>query len=345
MCGLREGVRRLSWSWLRRRSAAELPLAVLLGLACVAAALPAFAQPAVVRAGLLKYGTVQWEVETMLKQGIDRRHGVSVVVMPFASEDASAIALQSDAVDIIVSDYIWVSRQRHAGADFTFVPHSMAVGAVLVRPDSPIHSLEDLEGRTLGVAGGALDKTWLLLRAAYERQHGRDLAEAAEVQYATPPLVAELMRRGDLPAAINFWHYNSRLKAEGMRELVSVDDILSRLDVPHRAPLLGWVFREQWAREHPKAISGFLEASAATKHLLATDDQVWNSLRPLMDAGDDATFDELRRSYRAGIPKPDVTQALATAKRVYAILAETGGEALVGRTAKLAPGTFWHERD
>ncbi len=42
---------------------------------------------------------------------------------------------------------------------------------------SPIHSLADLAGRSIGVAGGPLDKSWLMAQAA-ARKEGRDLARS-----------------------------------------------------------------------------------------------------------------------------------------------------------------------
>ena len=56
----------------------------------------------------------------------------------FAGEDATNVALQAGAVDIIVTDWLWVSRQRSAGSDLTLFPYSTAVGAIMVREASPI---------------------------------------------------------------------------------------------------------------------------------------------------------------------------------------------------------------
>ena len=40
------------------------------------------------------------------------------------------VALQGGAVDLIVTDWFWVSRQRNEGRLFSFVPHSMAAGLI-----------------------------------------------------------------------------------------------------------------------------------------------------------------------------------------------------------------------
>ena len=58
------------------------------------------------------------------------------------------------AADVIVSDWLWVSRERGLGAKLTFYPYSSALGAVMVPNSSTIRTLADLKGRKLAVAGG-----------------------------------------------------------------------------------------------------------------------------------------------------------------------------------------------
>ena len=218
---------------IRRIVPVLVATAVLLGAASAAA------DSQTVRVGALKFGTVNWELDTIMHNGLDTANGVALEVVELAGKNASAVALQGGAVDVIVSDWIWVSRQRTAGADYTFVPYSLTVGALMVRPDAGIESLADLDGRKLGIAGGPVDKSWLLLRAYGQQQLGRDLADMVEPVFGAPPLLNELVMDGELPAVLNFWHYNARLGAAGMTELVSVTDMLPALGVEAQPPLLG----------------------------------------------------------------------------------------------------------
>src|SRR5215210_1951785 len=103
-----------------------------------------------VRVGLLKFGTVAWEIDTMRHHGLDRRRGLDVAPVEFATNEAAKVALQAGAVDLIVTDWPWVARQRAEGADFSFVPYSRAVGALMVPPASNIDSLNDLKGKRIG---------------------------------------------------------------------------------------------------------------------------------------------------------------------------------------------------
>ncbi len=294
-----------------------------------------------VRIGVLQFGTVGWELDVIKNHHLDEKERIKIEEVPLASKNATAVALQGGAVDVMVTDWIWVSRQRSSGLDYVFYPHSVVAGGVVVRPDSGIVSLTDLRGKKIGIAGGPVDKSWLLLRAYAKKTLGEDLAASVQPVYGAPPLLNELMLKGELPAVLTFWSFEARLKAKGMRQLFAIPDILRALGAAHEVPVIGWVFSEAWAKQHPDAIKGLLRASREAKQILATSDAEWTRLRPLMEAEDDATFTALRDSYREGIPKAPPAEDAASSRAVFAAMAELGGADLVGDDKDLNPGTFW----
>ncbi|HLJ65036.1 MAG TPA: ABC transporter substrate-binding protein, partial [Stellaceae bacterium] len=91
-----------------------------------------------VRVGVLKFGSVQWELDVMRRHQIDVGHGFTVETVELASKDAAPVALQGGAVDIILTDWLWVARRRVSGGDYTFVPHSRTNGGVMVAVASGI---------------------------------------------------------------------------------------------------------------------------------------------------------------------------------------------------------------
>ena len=109
--------------------------------------------------------------------------------MPFPVKNAAAVALQGKAVDLIVTDWFWVSRQRSEDRNFTFVPHSMAAGGLIVSKDSKIAAEMDLKDKKIGVAGGQVDKGWLIFRAYYLKKYGKDLIKLAKPIFGAPPLL------------------------------------------------------------------------------------------------------------------------------------------------------------
>ena len=297
-----------------------------------------------VRVGVLKFGTVHWELDVIKTHAFAEKQGIDLQIVELGSKRATAVALQGGGADVIVTDWIWVSRQRVEGRDYAFAPYSLSVGGLMVRPDSGIAELSDLAGRKVGVAGGPVDKSWLLLQA-YAKRGGLDLSTAVEPTFGAPPLLNELMQRGDLPAVLNFWHYNARLKAAGMQELLTTAEILPELGVARPIPLLGWVFNRAWANEHQDALDGFLRASYSAKHLLLESDEEWKRLEPKMKVSGAATAAALRDAYRLGIPRRFAEADREAAARAFAILAAEGGEKLVGASDTLDPGTFWTEFD
>jgi NitT/TauT family transport system substrate-binding protein len=79
--------------------------------------------------------------------------------------------------------------QRAAGTNLCFAPFSSSAGGIMTGAQSPIRGLADLRGRKLGVVGGPVDKSWLIVQAAGHATQGIDLASAADVVYGAPPLL------------------------------------------------------------------------------------------------------------------------------------------------------------
>ena len=296
-----------------------------------------------IRLGLLAFGTVQWEIDTMRAEGRDAAAGIRVEPVELAGKDGASVALLGGSVDAIVTDWPWVSRQRAMGRDLVFVPWSLMTGAVLVPADSPIRSLADLAGRRLGIAGGPLDKSWLLLRALASRPPGLDLDTAVEKTFGAPPLLSQQLTAGRLDALLTFWQAAVPLEAMGYRRLVDVAAIPAQLGVTHPVPLLGWVLRRDWAEAHRATVKAFLAAEAGTRRRLCAEGADWRRLDPLTKAADDATRDRFRRGFCAGIPTAWGEAERADATRIYAIMAGLGGPDLTGSSAELDPGTFWPE--
>lgn len=305
-----------------------------LGSSVLAADLPKL------RLAALKFGTVMWELETIRQHGLDRQNGFQLDIRPVAGKQAAAVMLQAGEADAIVSDWLWAARQWPAGRRFLAVPYSKAVGGVIV-PKGGVKTLGDLDGKRIGIAGGALDKNWLILRAVTKQAYGFDLAQRAEAAFASPPIIYRKMLTGEFDAAINFWHFQARARAAGLGDLVTVDDLVRQAGLSPDVPLLAYVFSQAYAEASPAQVAGFARASRAAKNLLRDNDQAWQGLKPMMKAKTDTVFRELRAGYLAGIPGEAGWPELSKMQAWVDFMRDNGGGRLIGPLKTVPVGLFY----
>ncbi len=314
------------------RGAAAAALA--LGLGAVAG----WAEVPTLKVAVLKFGTVNWELDTIDHHGLDAAEGFDLEVIGMAGGSATKVAFQGGEADVIVSDWLWVARQRAAGKDYVFIPYSKAVGGIMVAGDSEAQELADLAGEAVGIAGGPLDKSWLILRA-YAAQQGMDLEGETEQVFGAPPLIFKTALDREVAGAVNYWHFMAKMKASGMRELISTSEAAEALGLDAETPLLGYVVKGALLQEQPDLVHGLAAASRAAKDLLAEDEAEWSRLRPRMNVDTDAQFTELKAGFRAGIPAEGAVDEDAAA-RMLELMVDLGGTELLGEATSLPNGTF-----
>ena len=320
---------------MKRRFALALGVLGWVSIAC-----PSFAEMPILRAAMQKTGTVNWELDTITNNGLDTQNGFQLDVLDMAAGPAGQIAFQGGEADVIVSDWLWVARQRVAGNDYIFIPYSKAVGGVVVKNDSPVQTLRDFVGKKIGIAGGPLDKSWLILRAYAQQEYGIDLKAETEQVFGAPPLIFKTALAGETDGAINFWYFMAKMEAAGMRNVMSVADAAQALGLDPETPLLGYVMRGDMLKTHPELVTGLANASRAAKDILASDDAEWDKLRDRMNASTDAQFVALIDGFRAGIPTT-TTVDYDAANRLLGVMAELGGKELVGDLTSVPEGMFF----
>ncbi len=292
------------------------------------------------RVASLRFGSLSWLLETMRAEGIADKLGLTITVVDVATNQAGPVALLSGEAEVIVSDWPWALRQRAMGEHVKFAPYSSALGAVMVAPDSPVKTLADLKGMRLGVAGGAIDKSWLLLRAYSRQELGTDIAQLALPSYGAAPLITEETRSGRLDAVLNFWTYAARLQGHNYRTVIGMDDVLKALGIEPIPSMVGFVWREETEQAKSAEIAAFLTAVEQTNAVLATSDAAWDRIRSLVKPENDAEFAAIKAYYRAGIPRPWTGAETKAAEKLTQVLVDVGGAQLLGSDTQFDPKLF-----
>lgn len=296
----------------------------------------------VIRLGVLAFGTVNWELTTLQNEHLIENAGFELEIHPVANPQAGKIALQSGAVDMIVSDWIWTSQLRSTGSDLSFYPYSITSGALIVPENSDIKKPGDLKGKRLGIAGGELDKNWLLLQALTQQQNQIDLNTSVEKVYGAPPLLNQQILHGRLDAIINYWHFAARLEAKGYQQIINGEEILQQLGIKEQVPTLGYVFNRGWASQHKHVVNEFLSVTKLAKNQLCESDEVWLKIIPLTKSVDTGTQNRLRERYCAGRIKQWGENEQQAAARIYTLLRKYSDSKLTGNSETLQTGTFWN---
>ena len=286
----------------------------------------------VFKVGLLPFGTVQWEVTTLITNGFDKTAGIKVEIVPLASSDAARISFLSGSVDAIVQDLLFAARLKAENKSVLFMPQTSTEGELVVPANSPIRSIADLKGKSIGVAGGPIDKNWLFLRAAALKQSGLDLTKDARPVFGAPPLLAAKVESGELDCGLIYWSQAARLESKGYRRVVLVEDLVRSLGAKGKVATGGYLFKED---ANPDVLAGFAKAVRRSRELLAGTLDAWTPIRPLMKAPDQATFEALKAAYLRGIPRKPLAEEIADARSFYAIVAKLGGTELVGPAMSL----------
>jgi NitT/TauT family transport system substrate-binding protein len=293
-----------------------------------------------IRIAAQRTGTLAWELDVIRSRGLDKKADLDLQVMELASPEAGKIALRGGSADLIVSDWLWVARERALGDSLVFYPYSSQIGAIMVAADSGIAGPADLKGRKLAVAGGQLDKNWLLLQAD-ARRDGIDLKSEATIVYGAPPLLSLKALQREQDATLTFWNFCADLEGKGLKRGIDMEAVERHLGASGPVAMLGYVFDAAWAAKNKATVIRFLAVTAEAKEILAASPEEWQRLSPRIGVSDAASLDIYRRRYSEGIPRRAVADEARDAAGLYRVLAQAGGPELVGPAREMDRGAFY----
>lgn len=294
----------------------------------------------VVRLGVMAGGTVAWEIAAMRNEGLLSDANFELQTINMANPQAGKVALQAGSVDIIISDWFWVSSMRAEGGDLSFYPYSDVSAGLLVPGESSVKTLADLQGKKLGIAGGELDKNWLLLQALAQKQ-GIDLNATVEKVYGAAPLLTQQLLSGRIDALLTYWHFAARLETQGYRQLLSGESLINALGIQQSMPNMGYVFKVSWAKSHQTELKNFLRLAREARNRLCDSDVAWGKMVNLTESDDPSTQALLRRRYCEGRVEQWGASQLQASEALYQLVRQGSGSKLTGKTEHISEGTFW----
>jgi len=309
-------------------------------IALLALAAPSASAADRIRLAVQRTGTLSWEIEVLKAHGLDKKADLQIDALELASPEAGKIAIKGGSADMFLSDWLYVSRERSLGDNLMFYPSSSTLGGVMVPAGSPIKDVADLKGKKLAVAGGPLDKSWLLLQGL-ARRSGVDLRRQSTIVYGAPPLLTQKAIQGEHDATLTYWNFCAELEAKGFQRVLNTGDVMRSLGAKGAVAIVGYTFDGNWAGRNRAAVDRFLDAVRQAKEILASSDAEWQRLAPRIGVSDRAALAIYRQRYGEGIVRRPLAEEEADARTLYSVLAEVGGTELVGPARELDRGTFY----
>ena len=141
---------------------------------------------------------------------------------------------------------------------------------------------------------------------------------------------------GDIDGVINFWHFQAKAKAAGLKEIISVQDAAKSLGLDPSVPLLGYIVN---GKMDAKLSQGLFAASRDAKAMLGSDDAAFDAIKKRMKPKNDAQYEALKAGFRAGIPASATVDTEAIDKTLQ-MMAKLGGPDLVGKATTLPDDLF-----
>lgn len=322
---------------MRSVRVAVMCLALLVGVASAQ-------ESKTVQVGLQASGTFSWVIYAMQQFGIDQQFGLTLKPVTYASKQATELALRAGEVDVVVDDFVGAVSMRERGIPVRAIyPYSTATGGVVVRADGGIDTIADLKGKTIA-ASSLDDKSLLILRALTTTKYGFDPQDDGKVLQAAPPLMTGLLDKGEIDAAIPYWHFVARMTATGQyKDLMRVTEMLDQLGLRSDLPILVVVGRDG---ADPAALTAFLGALDATEERMkaAPMSGIWQQIldEGLYSLPDPSAFPSVRDRWEAGLPDAWTQEQIDGLVKLVDELVGVAGSDVVG-IDKIDPAAFTTE--
>jgi NitT/TauT family transport system substrate-binding protein len=211
--------------------------------------------------------TAGWYVAQ--QEGLFAKQGLHIKIIPAVSSETAINGQLNGTYDVTDGNYvsyIQAEVQQHAQLDVFAAGSIMEPGCqeVLVLPHSPIRSVADLRGKTIGV--NVLNNIGTLLVSSLLRDNGLSVNEVHFKAVPFPDMTAAL-RDHEVDAA---WLPEPFIT--GAEEQIGAEP-LADLDsgATQSLPISGYVVTKAWAHKYPRTLAALERALVQAQRIADTD--------------------------------------------------------------------------
>jgi len=257
-------------------------------LAVSAAAGPAAAQTEI-RLGDLAQSLNGIASNVMIEQGLDEKHGISVVYSTYPTLDGLFTAIRGEQVDVGFGGWTAFAQFRSNGFPVRMIfPVGRGVSLdVIAAADAEYASLADLEGVRVGSFAGAAGTGTVLFRVLAEQVYGFDPVASGDMQYAGPGLLPTLVERGEVEAALLFDPLAAKAVASGQfKSIANLADVY-KAEIGDDFLWIGLASNDDFIAENPDALAGFVAAWIEAVEYVKTHPEVFQNYGEALGLDDD----------------------------------------------------------
>lgn len=251
---------------------------------------------------LADYAAVYWAKD----HGFFEKAGLNVTLKPISGGPVGIQTTVAGQIDCSFANTIATAIAQTSGVPVKMVVLSSALGdqsnIIVVRPDSPIHSIEDLDGHTIGVntTNNIGDVAFYnLVRAKGLNIH----VKFVEIPFSE--MIAGV-QAGSIDATNTPEPFRSAALAAGLREVVDLTQGPNK-DLPAAA----FVCSDQFVQQNPNTTRAFAEALYAAGKDIASKEQELRSWLPGIAHVDEQVAQNMKLPTFFTKPEPKQVQRLA----------------------------------
>ncbi|GAA3021758.1 ABC transporter substrate-binding protein [Streptosporangium longisporum] len=204
--------------------------------------------------------------------------GLTVAIEPVQSAPHAFPALEGGALDVALVNYVSVFQAVSRGASFTVIADAYQAAprtfVVMTSKDSPVRTMADLKGRTIGVASRR--SIGSLTIAAALAAHGLGESDVKLLEFPLPEMIDKL-RQGIVDAAWLTEPFITQGTTTGAR---IVQDMAPADGPTAGLPVAGWGITKAYAARNPRTVAAFQRAIGRAQRLAATDRKAVTDIIP-----------------------------------------------------------------